>query len=358
MIGDEKYLSPPMRAQYQRNHGHARPTCVQEGTWGADFFGELGPNGQGTEFVIDKHRYSAFIGTRTDQVLRSNEIKTVVVSGVATSGCVESTIRDAFMLDYYVVIAGDACGDYDNDRHRATLTKMDLSFGTVVTRRRDRRGVGLAAGAPVMRVEIWSDIVCPWCYIGKRRFETALADFAHADDVEVVWRAFELDPSAPRHREGSLADHVARKYGMNAEQARESQERLTDLAADEGVEFRFDRAQPGNTFDAHRLVHLASEPRRAGCDEGALARGVSHRGRADRRSRDPVALAVEVGLDPDEAREVVFGDRYTDDVRGEERDAVALGITGRPVLRHRPQVRRVGRAGVVGVRRRAGERMA
>ena len=83
--------------------------------------------------MIDKHRYSAFIGTRTDQVLRSNEIKTVVVSGVATSGCVESTIRDAFMLDYYVVIAGDACGDYDNDRHRATLTKMDLSFGTVVT---------------------------------------------------------------------------------------------------------------------------------------------------------------------------------------------------------------------------------
>ncbi len=133
MIGDEKYLAPPMRAQYQRNHGHARPTCVQEGTWGAGFFGELGPNGRGKEFVIDKHRYSAFIGTRTDQVLRSNLIKTVVVSGVATSGCVESTIRDAFMLDYYVVIAGDACGDYDNDRHRATLTKMDLSFGTVVT---------------------------------------------------------------------------------------------------------------------------------------------------------------------------------------------------------------------------------
>lgn len=133
MIGDEKYLAPPMRAQYQRNHGHARPTCVQEGTWGADFYGDLRPNGQGVEFLIDKHRYSAFIGTRLDQVLRSNEIKTVVVSGVATSGCVESTIRDAFMLDYYVVIASNACGDYDHDRHRATLTKMDLSFGTVVS---------------------------------------------------------------------------------------------------------------------------------------------------------------------------------------------------------------------------------
>jgi ureidoacrylate peracid hydrolase len=132
MIGDEKYLSSPMLAQYLRNHTHPRPTCVQEATWGADFFGDLRPNGQGLEFLIDKHRYSACIGTRLEQVLRSNAIKTIVVSGVATSGCVESTIRDAFMLDYYVVVAGDACGDYDQDRHRATLTKMDLSFGYVV----------------------------------------------------------------------------------------------------------------------------------------------------------------------------------------------------------------------------------
>jgi ureidoacrylate peracid hydrolase len=132
MLGDDKYLSPSMRAQYLRNHGHPRPTCVQEGTWGADFYGDLRPCGEGREFLVDKHRYSAFIGTRLDQVLRSNGITTVVVAGVATSGCVESTIRDGFMLDYYVVIAGDACGDYDDDRHRATLRKMDLSFGYIV----------------------------------------------------------------------------------------------------------------------------------------------------------------------------------------------------------------------------------
>jgi ureidoacrylate peracid hydrolase len=133
MIGDDKYLSPAMEAQYRRNHGGRRPTCVEEGSWGADFWGDLRPNGAGVEFVIDKHRYSAFIGTRLDQVLRSNGIRTIVVAGVATSGCVESTIRDGFMLDYYVVIPEDACGDYDADRHRATLTKMDLSFGTIVT---------------------------------------------------------------------------------------------------------------------------------------------------------------------------------------------------------------------------------
>ncbi len=133
MIGDDKYLSPALYAQYMRNHGHERPTCVQEGTWGADFFGDLRPNGSPREFVLDKHRYSAFIGTRLDQLLHSNGIRTVVVCGVATSGCVESTIRDGFMLDHYVVIAGDACGDYEVNRHRNTLNKMDLAFGTVVS---------------------------------------------------------------------------------------------------------------------------------------------------------------------------------------------------------------------------------
>lgn len=129
MIGDDKYLSPALHAQYRRNHGHARVTCVAEGTWGADFAPGLGPDGREREVLIDKHRYSAFMGTRLDQVLRSNGVQTVVVCGVATSGCVESTIRDAFMLDYYVVIASDACGDYEPDRHRASLSKMDLSFG-------------------------------------------------------------------------------------------------------------------------------------------------------------------------------------------------------------------------------------
>jgi ureidoacrylate peracid hydrolase len=136
MIGDEKYLSPSMHALYARNHGHRRPVCVQEGTWGADFHDALRPAEPGTpsadrEIIIDKHRYSAFIGTRVDQVLRSNHVQALVVCGVATSGCVESTIRDGFMLDYYVVTAGDACADYEDARHRATLSKMNLSFGSV-----------------------------------------------------------------------------------------------------------------------------------------------------------------------------------------------------------------------------------
>ena len=132
MLGDDKYLSPALYAQYRRNHGHERPPCVEEGTWGADFFGELRPDGRPREFVLEKHRYSAFIGTRLDQLLRSNDIQTIVVCGVATTGCVESTIRDGFMLDYSVVIARDACGDYEAARHANALSKLDLSFGTVV----------------------------------------------------------------------------------------------------------------------------------------------------------------------------------------------------------------------------------
>jgi ureidoacrylate peracid hydrolase len=132
MIGDDRYLSGPMQALYARNHGHVRPTCVQEGTWGADFATGLGPDGSPDELVVDKHRYSAFIGTRLDLLLRSHDIKTVVVCGVATTGCVESTIRDAFMLDHYVVIGRDACADYERHRHDAALSKLGLSFGSVV----------------------------------------------------------------------------------------------------------------------------------------------------------------------------------------------------------------------------------
>src|SRR4030081_3032623 len=98
-----------------------------------------------------------------------------------------------------------------------------------------------------MKVEIWSDVVCPWCYIGKRRLESALQQFEHADSVEVVWRSFELDRGAPRRREGDLVDRLARKYGMTRAQAVAAQARLTQTAADEGLDFHFERARPGNT---------------------------------------------------------------------------------------------------------------
>ena len=89
-----------------------------------------------------------------------------------------------------------------------------------------------------MQIEIWSDIACPWCYIGKRRFEAALAGFEHRDEVEVTWRSFELDPGAPAEREGDLAEHLAAKYGASVEQMRASQAQIDRPAAAEGIDFR------------------------------------------------------------------------------------------------------------------------
>src|SRR6188472_445978 len=102
-----------------------------------------------------------------------------------------------------------------------------------------------------LRIDVWSDIACPWCYVGKRRLEAALAKFPHKDAVEVVWRAFELDPSAPRERPTDVgyAERLAKKYGSSVKEANGMIERMTDVARDDGLDFRFDRIRPGNTFD-------------------------------------------------------------------------------------------------------------
>lgn len=131
MIGDARYLSEAQRVILRRGTGADAPSCVLEGTWGADFPESLEPAPGGREFVVDKHRYSAFIGTRLHQILRSHEIRTIIVGGVATSGCVESTIRDGFMLDHHVIVPADICGDYENQRHDASLSKIHGSYGTV-----------------------------------------------------------------------------------------------------------------------------------------------------------------------------------------------------------------------------------
>src|SRR4051794_30902511 len=115
-----------------------------------------------------------------------------------------------------------------------------------------------------MNVEIWSDIACPWCYVGSRRFAAALEAFEDRDDVRVTWRSFELDPEAPRVRDGDRNDHLARKYGMAREQAEAMHAQMTEVGAGDGIAFRFDIARSGNTFDAHRLLHLAAEHDLAG----------------------------------------------------------------------------------------------
>jgi predicted DsbA family dithiol-disulfide isomerase len=181
-----------------------------------------------------------------------------------------------------------------------------------------------------MRVEVWSDVVCPWCYVGKRRLESALERFEHRDEVEVVWRSFELDPHAPRRREVSAAEHLAQKYGMTAEQVAASWARLTALAEAEGLEFHLDRALGGSTFDAHRLIHLGAEHGLQDEVKERFLRAYFTESLPVGESQVLDGLAVEAGLPPAEVAEVLASDLYAAEVREDERRARLLGITGVP----------------------------
>jgi predicted DsbA family dithiol-disulfide isomerase len=181
-----------------------------------------------------------------------------------------------------------------------------------------------------VHVEIWSDIACPWCYVGKRRFEAALAGFEHRDDVQVTWRSFELDPSAPSERDGDGAQHLADKYAMSRDEALAAQQRLTDVAAGEGLAFRFDLARGGNTFDAHRVVHLAAAHGLQDAMKERIMRAYLEEGELVSSPEVLERLAVEVGLDASDVRDVLAGDRYADAVRDDERTAAGLGIHAVP----------------------------
>ncbi|MHA6628464.1 DsbA family oxidoreductase [Pseudonocardia sichuanensis] len=181
-----------------------------------------------------------------------------------------------------------------------------------------------------VKVEIWSDVVCPWCAIGKRRFEKALAGFAHRDEVEVSFHSFELDPSAPREREGDLAEHLAGKYGISRDEAADKHRQMTATAAADGWDFHFERARAGNTFDAHRLLHLAAERKVQDAVKERFLRGYLEDGAPIGDPDTLVRLAAEAGLDADEARAVLASDRYADAVRADQRQAQAYGISAVP----------------------------
>jgi len=181
-----------------------------------------------------------------------------------------------------------------------------------------------------MRVDIWSDVVCPWCYVGKRRFEAALARFPHRDAVEVRWRSFELDPRAPRLRPGDRIEHLSAKYRIDREQAEAMERRIAEAGRDAGLDLRLDATRGGNTFDAHRLLHLAADLGRAGALKERLLQAYFIDGEP---IGDPAVLgplAVAVGLPAAEVDEVLSGDRYAEAVRADERDARALGATAVP----------------------------
>src|ERR1051325_5748205 len=181
-----------------------------------------------------------------------------------------------------------------------------------------------------MRVDIWSDIVCPWCYVGKRRFERALVQFDHRDEVQVVHHAFQLNPAAPRDQTSNRREMLMRKYRLSSEQAMEMDARMTATAAAEGLDFDLEGTLTGNTLDAHQLVHLGLERR----IQDAVIERLFRAYFTERRSVfDPaslVELAADAGVAADEAAATLREKRYADAVTTDIDIARRLGVTGVP----------------------------
>lgn len=189
-----------------------------------------------------------------------------------------------------------------------------------------------------MLIEIWSDVVCPWCFVGKRRLETALAGFAHADDVQVVYRSFELDPSAPQHGHEPTLTALARKYGRSEAETRASMQHLIDIAADEGLAMRLFDTVHTSTADAHRLLHLAlaeGGPARQGALKEALLAAYFLRAQDVGDHDVLVAAALDAGLEEARVRAVLDSAvldivEYADAVAADVAQARAYGATGVP----------------------------
>ncbi len=181
-----------------------------------------------------------------------------------------------------------------------------------------------------MKIEIWSDVACPWCYIGKRRFEAALAEFPHRDEVEVKWRSYQLDPSLPGHYEGTELDYLSSRKGLAPEQVSQMFEHVAAQAKDEGLDYRFDAVVVANSFTAHRLIHLAAAHGKQDAAKERLLSDHFEHGK-DIGSRDYLtSLGAGLGIDAAAVAELFSTDKYADDVRSDIQEARSLGISGVP----------------------------
>ena len=181
-----------------------------------------------------------------------------------------------------------------------------------------------------MKIEIWSDIACPWCYIGKRRFEQALAAFPERESLDVTWRSFQLDASAPARQTVPTVELLATKYRMTIGKAQAMMDSMARTGAVDGLDFRFEQTISGNTFDAHRLIHLAAV---SGLREQMVERlfaAYFTEGESIGEHQTHIRLATDVGLDADTVATMLAGNAHADDVRADRQRASDLGISGVP----------------------------
>lgn len=181
-----------------------------------------------------------------------------------------------------------------------------------------------------MKVEIWSDVMCPFCYIGKRRFEKALEQFEYAEDVQVEWKSFQLNPNMETDPDLNINDYLADAKGWSPEQARQMNQRVTDMAAEIGLEYNMDQAVVANSFDAHRFVQFAKTLDKGDQAEEALFRAYFTEGKNIADFDILVDLASNIGLDTDDTLEMLESDQFTNAVKHDIQIASSMNIQGVP----------------------------
>ncbi|GAA4013673.1 DsbA family oxidoreductase [Hymenobacter fastidiosus] len=181
-----------------------------------------------------------------------------------------------------------------------------------------------------MKVEIWSDIMCPFCYIGKRRFEEALARFPQADQVQVQWRSFELDPNMKTNPGQTIHELLAERKGVSVAEGRQMNTQMAQHAATVGLEFNFDKTIPANTFNAHRLIHLAAAHDRQDAMKERILRAYFTEGQNIDDPATLTRLAAGLDLPAAEVAQLLQSDRYAQDVRHDEYQARQIGVRGVP----------------------------
>ncbi|AEV33849.1 putative dithiol-disulfide isomerase involved in polyketide biosynthesis [Owenweeksia hongkongensis DSM 17368] len=182
-----------------------------------------------------------------------------------------------------------------------------------------------------MKVEIWSDVMCPFCYIGKRRFEKALSNFKHKDDIEVVWKSFQLDPTTVTNPALSVTEELARKKGWTLEQTREMSAHVTKMAEGEGLHYDFDKAVVANSFNAHRLLQFAKTQGKGDALKEALLYAYFTDGKNTDDTATLLELGLKAGLEKEEVEKVLSDESlFADAVNKDVAEAQQLRISGVP----------------------------
>ncbi len=181
-----------------------------------------------------------------------------------------------------------------------------------------------------MKVDIWSDVMCPFCYIGKRKFEQALASFPHKEEVEITWKSFQLAPDMRTQADKSIDQYLAEHKGISIDKAREMNAYVTGMAKEVGLTYNFDKAVVANSFDAHRFSHLAKKHSLQDAAEERLFAAYFTEGKNTADHDTLIELGASIGLDKDEVKQMLDSDAYAEEVHSDIQQAQQIGVNGVP----------------------------